>query len=152
MFGDIRYWSSGLNFPYHFLQSCIHCLHELCWQVHEDEVLGRHLVASRDIKAGEVVLREDPLLQGPCQVTGPVCLECLQGISQHNSEPCQHCGWPLCRKPACRQPKRHLPECRWTAEKRKTPVSKCMDNYKTLMSPFILEATKRDTTHCGVVV
>lgn len=94
-------------------------------QICEDEVLGRHLVASRDIKAGEVVVKESPLLQGPCQVTGPVCLGCLQGISQHNSEPCELCGWPLCLNPACRQAKQHLPECRWTVEKRGTPVRKC---------------------------
>ncbi|KAG8322786.1 hypothetical protein J6590_015777 [Homalodisca vitripennis] len=92
------------------------------FKVSEDKILGRHLVATRDIKAGEVVLRESPLLQGPSQVTGPVCLSCLQAISQHNSEPCDKCGWPLCRKPSCRQSKQHLPECRWTVEKKKSPV------------------------------
>uniref|UniRef100_A0A1B6KW78 MYND-type domain-containing protein n=1 Tax=Graphocephala atropunctata TaxID=36148 RepID=A0A1B6KW78_9HEMI len=92
------------------------------FKVCEDEVLGRHLVATRDIKAGEVVLREGPLLQGPSQVTGPVCLGCLQAISQHNSEPCEKCGWPLCRKASCRHSKQHLPECQWTVEKKKIPV------------------------------
>lgn len=93
------------------------------WQVCCDDTLGRHLVATRDIKQGEVVLREAPLLQGPSQVTGPVCLGCLQGISQHNSEPCDKCGWPLCRRTSCRDAPQHLPECRWTVDKRATPVS-----------------------------
>lgn len=93
------------------------------WQVCCDDTLGRHLVATRDIKQGEVVLREAPLLQGPSQVTGPVCLGCLQGISQHNSEPCDKCGWPLCRRASCREAPQHLPECRWTVDKRATPVS-----------------------------
>ncbi|XP_054269407.1 SET domain-containing protein SmydA-8-like [Macrosteles quadrilineatus] len=92
------------------------------FKVCEDPVLGRHLVATRDITAGEVILKEPPLLQGPSQVTGPVCLSCLQAVSQHNSEPCSQCGWPLCLKPKCRESKQHLPECRWTMDKRKNPV------------------------------
>ncbi|KAI5712324.1 hypothetical protein M8J76_002915 [Diaphorina citri] len=84
----------------------------------EDKVLGRYYIASRSIKAGEVVLREPPLVQGPCQMTGPVCLGCLKAISYHSSEECPKCGWPLCRDPKCRESEHHTPECDWTANKR----------------------------------
>ena len=38
--------------------------------VAEDAVLGRHWVASRDLKAGEVLLRDAPLVLGPRQASG----------------------------------------------------------------------------------
>uniref|UniRef100_A0A8D9BF04 Protein msta, isoform A n=1 Tax=Cacopsylla melanoneura TaxID=428564 RepID=A0A8D9BF04_9HEMI len=84
----------------------------------QDNVLGRYYVASRSIKAGEVVLKEVPLVQGPSQVTGPVCLGCLKSISMHTSEECPKCGWPLCRDPQCQLSEHHVPECDWTMSKR----------------------------------
>jgi hypothetical protein len=90
----------------------------IVFQLCEDKVLGRYYIASRSIKAGEVVLREPPLVQGPCQMTGPVCLGCLKAISYHSSEECPKCGWPLCRDPQCRESEHHTPECDWTANKR----------------------------------
>lgn len=38
-------------------------------RVKEDPVCGRYLEASRDIKAGDIVLKEKPLITGPSQVT-----------------------------------------------------------------------------------
>lgn len=40
--------------------------------------IGRHYVATRNIKPGEVVLKEAPLVIGPSQSTPPVCVGCLQ--------------------------------------------------------------------------
>lgn len=42
--------------------------------------LGRYMVASRDLKAGDVILREDPIVVGPKQVTEPVCLGCYKRV------------------------------------------------------------------------
>lgn len=95
------------------LVTCVH-LTQIC----EDNELGRHLVAARDIKAGEVVIRESPLLVGPSQVTGPVCLGCMKGLTAANSEPCALCGWPLCKKESCKKSEHHIPECQWTLEKK----------------------------------
>ena len=39
-------------------------------------MLGNHLVANKNIKEGEVILQESPLVMGPAQQTVPVCLGC----------------------------------------------------------------------------
>lgn len=44
---------------------------------HSDK-LGRYYVATRNIKPGEIVLTELPLVIGPSQATPPVCVGCLQ--------------------------------------------------------------------------
>lgn len=94
-----------------------------CFQVCDNDVLGRHLVATRNMKTGEIVIKESPLLWGPSQVTGPVCLSCLKNISESDSEPCDRCGWPLCLEPACKHAAQHRPECQWAVDKRKAPVN-----------------------------
>ena len=37
-------------------------------RIQKNEVLGRYLVASRDIKPGEIILKDEPLVLGPRQV------------------------------------------------------------------------------------
>lgn len=37
-------------------------------RVKEDVTLGRYMEATRDIKAGDIVLKEKPLITGPSQV------------------------------------------------------------------------------------
>lgn len=68
-------------------------------QIAASEKLGRHLVAARDIKPNETVLKESPLVYGPSQLTNPVCIDCLQGLQSDELESnysCAKCGWPLC--------------------------------------------------------
>lgn len=48
---------------------------------HNDKI-GRHYVATRNIKPGEIVLKESPLIIGPSQVTAPVCVGCLQVLKR----------------------------------------------------------------------
>uniref|UniRef100_A0A182SCU7 MYND-type domain-containing protein n=1 Tax=Anopheles maculatus TaxID=74869 RepID=A0A182SCU7_9DIPT len=48
------------------------------FKICSNEQYGRFLVATRDIKAGEIILKESPLVHGPAQITGPVCVGCLQ--------------------------------------------------------------------------
>ena len=43
--------------------------------------VGRHLVATRDIRPGEVILEEPPVTGGPRQYTAPVCLGCHKLVS-----------------------------------------------------------------------
>ena len=57
-------------------------------------MLGNHLVANRAIKAGEMILREAPLVVGPSQMTIPVCLACYTPVD--GSYKCPRSGWPLC--------------------------------------------------------
>lgn len=89
------------------------------FKVQHDDRLGRYLVASRDIRAEEVVLKEAPIIRGPSQITEPVCLVCLQALVPGQCFACPDCGWPLCSE-TCRDqaPKSdHRLECRMTREK-----------------------------------
>lgn len=85
-------------------------------QVQEDSVLGRHLVATRNIKPGEVILQELPLIKGPAQITAPVCLGCYKLLSPETARPCLKCGWPMCNI-LCQQSPDHLPDCTYTQNK-----------------------------------
>ncbi|XP_064097940.1 uncharacterized protein LOC135209187 [Macrobrachium nipponense] len=78
------------------------------YQVLQSPELGRYMVASRDLKAGDVILKEDPIVVGPKQITEPVCLGCYKRVD--GSYRCQKCHWPLC-SPQCERSPDHLPEC-----------------------------------------
>ena len=56
------------------------------------------MVAARNIKAGEIILAEAPLVLGPAQTTMPVCLACYVPVD--GSYKCPRSGWPLCG-PTC---------------------------------------------------
>lgn len=65
------------------------------------------MIASRDIKSGEVLLKESPLVRGPSQITCPVCIICLQGLEEsdiNSDQECAQCGWPICLE--CKNDKR----------------------------------------------
>ncbi|KAK3926931.1 SET domain-containing protein SmydA-8, isoform A [Frankliniella fusca] len=71
--------------------------------------MGRYLVATKDIAAGDLILREEALIVGPCQNSKPVCLGCLKQfdgehyIRSSDNEDCHRCmgcQWPLC-SPTC---------------------------------------------------
>lgn len=47
-------------------------------KVCQNDKVGRFYVATRDIKPGEIVLREHPLVVGPSQATPPVCVGCFK--------------------------------------------------------------------------
>ena len=56
---------------------------------------GRGLFAARDIKAGEVVLRDWPVVEGPLPDGGDeVCVVCLGG---DEVKPCPICTLPVCK-------------------------------------------------------
>ena len=54
----------------------------------------RHMVASRDISAGELIMQELPCSLGPGHYTPPVCLGCYRTVD--GSVTCARCGWPIC--------------------------------------------------------
>jgi len=62
-----------------------------------DEEVGRHVVAARNIKAGEVVMKEAPLSYGPNDITKPICLSCCAPVTI-KSPTCDICGFPMCSK------------------------------------------------------
>lgn len=59
---------------------------------------GRHLIAARDIAAGEMVFREAPLVLVPRSEPTPVCLACLTFL-KGDWPACKGCGAPLCSPP-----------------------------------------------------
>ena len=52
------------------------------------------MVAARNIKAGEIVLKEMPLTFGPSENTKPLCLSTFQPVNAQ-SPTCPICGFPL---------------------------------------------------------
>lgn len=79
----------------------------LPYKIEKSNVLGRYLVATRDLKAGEVLFEEAPLVVGPVTVTNPVCLYCYTPAD--GSFKCRKSGWPLCG-PTCEKAVAKNPE------------------------------------------
>jgi len=83
-----------------------------CFPIRVDQHphLGRRLVATRDIKRGEILLTDRPSAMGPLHQTRPVCLECMAYLPSP-SFGCPHCGFPLCGQDCVGGPN-HAKECR----------------------------------------
>ncbi|XP_045108111.1 SET domain-containing protein SmydA-8-like [Portunus trituberculatus] len=62
-------------------------------RVAHSEELGRHLVATRDVAAGEVVVVEPPLLLALRERSPPSCLTCFRRATVYT---CPACGFFLC--------------------------------------------------------
>lgn len=59
--------------------------------------MGRYLVASKDLKAGSIIIEEQALIIGPCADSDPVCLGCYIELPKNTKIfKCRGCGWPLC--------------------------------------------------------
>ena len=99
------------------------------WKVHKIQCtpcklnisteLGYHIVASRDIQQGEIILKENPIIQGPKIVSLPSCLGCGRRINTEDRTKvykCSNCGWPLCG-PHCEISPLHVPECNLMKER-----------------------------------
>ena len=76
------------------------------WKVDTIEGKGRVMVTTRDVKAGETLFMEEPVVHGPNQ-GAPICLTCYSSVSLDYL--CV-CGYPMCDEDCARDPV-HLPEC-----------------------------------------
>ncbi|XP_042221391.1 SET domain-containing protein SmydA-8-like [Homarus americanus] len=83
-----------------------------CWPVAQakDPQSGRYLVATRDLKEGQLVMREKPLILGPQAESFPVCLGCHSFITTDDHPRCPSCTWPLCSL-SCAGTALHQAEC-----------------------------------------
>ena len=72
------------------------------------------MVASRDIKPGEVIFIESPLTFGPSENTKPVCLGCYRKIKKSSCTKylCPSCGFPMCSKGCENIPEHRDFECK----------------------------------------
>jgi hypothetical protein len=71
--------------------------------------MGRQLVTTRAVMAGEVLYVEDPIVVGPAQECDPICLACLAAID--TSYLCGGCGYPMCDQDCAADPAHSL-ECK----------------------------------------
>lgn len=86
----------------------------------KDEILGRHLVAKRDIKAGSTIFVEAPLVVGPKWYLSeqdehsPImpCVGCFTPC-RIGAQSCPGCNWPACSEscPGLDNVKLHGAEC-----------------------------------------
>jgi len=99
------------------------------FRLETSERFGRYLVANRDIKKGELIFQEPPLVIGPKAVTYPVCLGCHKQISDVFRN-CDGCGYPLCSV-HCQVSDAHFDECQVMMKRKYAPkVQHGVLNYK----------------------
>lgn len=71
--------------------------------VKSSEAIGRYMVAKNDIKKGKIIIRENPLVVGPCVGGRIQCLGCYKNLENDEQKyRCIGCGWPMC-SPKCPQ-------------------------------------------------
>ncbi|XP_068232973.1 uncharacterized protein [Palaemon carinicauda] len=91
------------------------------WEEHKDTCIptvievkdperGRYLVPSHNVKAGELLFKEEPIALGPRASSRPVCLGCHKSITDMYFTRCPKCLWPLCSLP-CATSELHVAEC-----------------------------------------
>merc|ERR1711892_167739 len=87
---------------------------KLPYRVERSNVMGRYLIATKDMEEGELILNESPMVVGPRQLTKPVCLGCHKEIT--STTPfikCIRCNWPVCSE-RCQDSPQHDAEGRAT--------------------------------------
>ncbi|XP_046822399.1 SET domain-containing protein SmydA-8-like [Vespa crabro] len=66
------------------------------WEIEESKELGRYLIARRDLKSGEPIISEVPLVWGAAPHTSyRVCVGCGQRCEDVETR-CAKCFWPSC--------------------------------------------------------
>ena len=66
------------------------------FRIEDSPTMGRHFVATRNIKPLELILLEDAAVVGPATKTKPLCLNCLQPATSQDR--CVNCNFPTCEK------------------------------------------------------
>ncbi|XP_066945612.1 SET domain-containing protein SmydA-8-like [Macrobrachium rosenbergii] len=79
-------------------------------------VYGRYCVATRDIKPGEIIMREVPVAVGPKNMSIPLCLGCHRTVT--GAYTCSKCNFPLC-SPSCENSIFHETECKVLSKAKK---------------------------------
>ncbi len=82
------------------------------YKIVSDEFVGRHMIAAKDIKPGEVIFKEAPLTFGPAENSDPVCLGCYKAIEDADkSFRCPDCEFPMCGIECCQVEEHRAFEC-----------------------------------------
>lgn len=119
--------------------------------------------ASRNIKAGEIIFREMPLVFGPKIISAPICLGCNRYVKpqdiplktshdgnnhnrkskvkyQRNYYKCSKCKWPVCNN-ECEKSSIHLDECQLMTEKK----FQCNIDYNAD------EENRKESAYCAIL-
>ncbi|ALC45151.1 CG18136, partial [Drosophila busckii] len=123
-----------------------HKLECKCYEVASNVQLGRHLIATRDIKMGEQILKEAPLVFGPKVAATPLCLGCHRNLlaPEHPAKDfykCSGCSWPMCCK-ECEQSPYHVDECRLIAA----------SNFECKISYNAVEPERKESAYCVILL
>ena len=73
-----------------------------------------HMVATRSIRRGEVILCQDPVVAGPwgsLRGEAGVCLGCHRHLDLASCAACRGCGYPVCGEAECGGAQLHGAEC-----------------------------------------
>ena len=80
------------------------------YKVEYRDKMGRILVATRNIKKGEVICEEKPAIVGPYSRSTPQCLQCFRILQPDHQYTCSGCGYPMCGD-QCSKGSYHKEEC-----------------------------------------
>ena len=120
-----------------------------CYIVGQVEGAGRGLFASRDIRAGEEVLRDWPVVEGPLPDGGDgVCVVCLGG---EDVAICRLCSLPVCKTRQRGCSNQHKTECEVLTEKGDLDTVTREDLYTILAVLRLLWQIERDTNIRGLL-
>lgn len=113
-------------------------------QIASNSTIGRHCIATRDIKQNEIILRELPLVIGPKLVSPAICLGCNQNLetkqNKTNFYKCSKCKWPLCSE-NCEKSKLHIAECNRFYK----------SNFQCPINYVAQEKDRKETAYCTIV-
>ena len=123
------------------------------WTVGRVEGAGRGLFASRDIRAGEEVLRDWPVVEGPLPLPDPdsgpgVCVVCLAG---EETTACSTCSLPVCRTRQRGCISQHRAECEVLTERGDLDTVTRQDLYTIVAVLRLLWQIERDNNIRGLL-
>ncbi|XP_059088622.1 SET domain-containing protein SmydA-8-like [Tigriopus californicus] len=82
------------------------------YEVLEDKVVGRYMIAARDLKAGDVILREKPCIVGPnLESSDFICVVCHRVLKTKHFLTCKLCKVPVCSTPCSESDLHRNGEC-----------------------------------------
>ncbi|XP_059048714.1 SET domain-containing protein SmydA-8 [Achroia grisella] len=93
------------------------------FKIQYSDTYGRHMIATRDIKQGEMILKEKPAVIGPRMSCAPHCLACGKKLEPLKREDCfdfykcSLCNWPMCG-PECEKADIHKLECKIMSDRK----------------------------------
>jgi len=81
------------------------------YTVKENDIVGRYMVATRNLSPGDIILREKAAVVGPSlEQSKPICLGCSAALTK-SWHLCSICQGPLCSK-SCEKNPAHVDECK----------------------------------------